>query len=410
VRVAYTVSRFPHVSETFIARELAAVSAQPDMELELLSLVPPVDPTVHTVARPWMARLRRPGPREAAAAVVWWSLRRPMRLASSVVLIAGGYARHPRLLARALATVPLAAAHARRLAAEPVDHLHAHYATYPLLAAWLNHRLAGVPYSFTAHAHDLFVDQSFLRERVSAARFVVAISEYNRRFLAVHAGKGTPVHVVHCGVDPSAYRFRPRPPRAAGPVRALCVASLQEYKGHRVLLEALAGGGDDLARVELDLVGSGPERGELEALARRLGLEPRIRFHGSLPETAVTALLDRADLFVLPSVVASNGQMEGIPIALMEALAVGVPVVASRLSGVPELVPDGETGLLAEPGSAEQLRLVIRRVLADPDGARTRAEAGRQLVEREFDVHRSAAALAALFRAAAAPGERPQSK
>ena len=107
---------------------------------------------------------------------------------------------------------------------------------------------------------------------------------------------------------------------------------------------------------------------------------------------------------------ASNGQMEGIPIALMEALAVGVPVVASRLSGVPELVPDGETGLLAEPGSAEQLRLVIRRVLADPDGARTRAEAGRRLVEREFDVHRSAAALAALFRAAAAPGERPQSK
>jgi glycosyltransferase involved in cell wall biosynthesis len=406
VRVAYLVSRFPHVSETFIARELAAVSDQPGITLDLLSLFRPVDPTVHSVARPWVGRLRRPGPREAVAALAWWARRRPLRLAASVALVAGGYARHPAVLARALATVPLAAAHARRLATEPADHLHAHYATYPLLAAWLCHRLLGVSYSFTAHAHDLFVDQSFLRRRVSAARFVVAISEYNRRFLAAHNPTGSPVHVVHCGVDPSAYRFRPRAPGPAGPVRALCVASLQEYKGHRVLLEALAGADDDLARVQLDLVGSGPLREELERLAHTLGLEQRVRFHGGLPEPAVTALLDRADLFVLPSVVARNGQTEGIPVALMEALAAGVPAVASRLSGVPELVRDGETGLLAEPGSAEQLRIAIGRVLADPQGARLRAEAGRRLVEREFDVRRSAAALADLFRAAAAP-DRP---
>jgi colanic acid/amylovoran biosynthesis glycosyltransferase len=398
VRIAYLVSRFPHVSETFIARELAAVSDEPGVTLDLLSLFPPVDPTVHAVARPWVGRVRRPGPTEAVAALAWWARRRPLRLAASVALVAAGYARRPRLLARALATVPLAVAHARRLAAEPADHLHAHYATYPLLTAWLCHRLVGVSYSFTAHAHDLYVHQCFLRRRVSAARFVVAISEYNRRFLAAHNPSGTPVHVIHCGVDPSAYRFRARAPGAAGPVRALCVASLQEYKGHRVLFEALAGAGGDLARVELDLVGSGVLRQELEGLASRLGLERRVRFHGGLPEPAVTELLDRADLFVLPSVVARDGQMEGIPVALMEALAAGVPTVASGLSGIPELVRDGETGVLAEPGSAESLRLAIGRVLADPHGARARAEAGRRLVEREFDLRRSAATLADLFR------------
>jgi colanic acid/amylovoran biosynthesis glycosyltransferase len=398
VRIAYLVSRFPHVSETFIARELAAVSEQPGMELDLLSLFPPVDPIVHAVARPWIGRLRRPRSREAAAALAWWTMRRPLRLATSVALVAGGYARRPRVLARALATVPLAAAHARRLATEPVDHLHAHYATYPLLAAWLCHRLTGIPYSFTAHAHDLFVDQSFLRRRLSAARFVVAISEYNRRFLAAYNASATPVYVVHCGVDPSAYRFRPRAPGPAGRVRALCVASLYEYKGHAVLLQALACEEGDLERVDLDLVGSGPLREELERLARGLGLQRRVRFHASLAEPAVTELLDHADLFVLPSIVARNGQMEGIPVALMEALAAGVPVIASRLSGIPELARDGETGLLAEPGRPEQLRTAIGRVLADPQGARVRAEAGRRLVEREFDVRRSAAALADLFR------------
>src|SRR4029079_9087542 len=127
--------------------------------------------------------------------------------------------------------------------------------TYPLLSAWLCHRLNGVPYSFAGHAHDLFVDQSFLRRRVADARFAVAISDYNRRFLTARTDGRTPVHVVHCGIDPAAHRWRPRAPTAR-PVRALCVASPQEHKGHDVLLRALAYGGPALEPIELDLVGS----------------------------------------------------------------------------------------------------------------------------------------------------------
>jgi colanic acid/amylovoran biosynthesis glycosyltransferase len=396
MRVAYLVSRFPHVSETFIVRELTAVAEQ-GVDVTLLSLFPPVDRTVHPVARPWLATAQRPGPAAALAGVAWWVRRRPRRLAGSVLLAVGGYARHPTLLVRAMVTLALAAAHARRLAEEGTEHVHAHYATYPLLAAWLCHRLTGVPYSFTAHAHDLFVDRSFLRRRVADARFAVAISDYNRRFLLAHTDGRTPIHVVHCGVDPGVYRFRPRAP-TAGLVRAICVASLQEYKGHEVLLRAVAEGGPELARLELDLVGGGPLRGDLERLVHALGLAPRVRFHGTLTEPQVTALLDRADCAVLASVVAHDGQMDGIPVALMEALAAGVPVIATRLSGVPELVRDGETGLLAEPGSVTDLRRALRALLAEPDGARARAEAGRRLVESEFDVRASAARLVELLR------------
>jgi colanic acid/amylovoran biosynthesis glycosyltransferase len=309
-----------------------------------------------------------------------------------------GYARRPSLLARALATLPLAAAHARDVRVGGVDHVHAHYATYPLLAAWLCHRLTGVPYSVTVHAHDIFVDRSFLEPRLADASFVVAVSEYNRQFLlAGRAAGSTPIHVVHCGLEPAAYPFRPRTPSPAGPLRGLCVASLQEYKGHDVLLRALAGGGPPLARVELDLVGDGPARAELEGLARELGLGSRVRFHGSLPEPAVAELFEAADLFVLPSVVARSGQQEGLPVVLIEALAAGAPVVATRLSGVPEVIRDGSTGLLAEPGDPEDLARLLEALLDDPGTALERAEEGRRLVEREFDIRRTAEMLEELF-------------
>jgi colanic acid/amylovoran biosynthesis glycosyltransferase len=400
VRVAYVVSRFPHVSETFIVRELDSVS-EAGIDIELFSLFSPVSDTVHPVARPWTQRLHRGGARRALAALGWWLAHRPLRLASTVALVCAGHRRRPGVAVRALATVAIACDHARTLRADPVDRVHAHYATYPALAAWTFHRLLGLSYSFTAHAHDLYVDQSMLARKLADADFVVTISEFNRRFLAAHGGaaRADCVHVVHCGVDPRAYRFRRRAVPTEGPVRALCVASLQEYKGHAVLLHALAARAA-LGRLEVELVGAGELRDPLERLAAELGLSERVRFAGSLTEQEVLERLDAADLFVLPSIVAANGQMEGLPVALMEALACGVPVVTTRLSGIPELVEDGVTGLLAEPGDADDLAAALERALAEPLAAGERGVRGRAKVEREFDIHVSGARMAALLREA----------
>ena len=398
MRIAYVVSRFPVAPETFILRELNELDRDPRLELELLVLFPAKEPFVHPDAAPWVRRARRAGALRAAYALAWWLRHSPRAILVCAGRLARAYARRPALLVRALATVPLAAAHARDITAAGVSHVHAHFATYPAICAWICSRLTGVRYSFTAHAHDIFIDQSHLSALVLEAAFVVAISEFNRAFLAPYgAGSVTPVHVVRCGVAPSAYSFRPREVPASGIVRGLCVASLQEYKGHRVLLEALATGGE-LARVHIELVGTGPLEPELRALAGRLGLAERVRFLGMRSEVEVARLLDACDVFVLPSLVASSGQMDGIPVALMEALAAGIPVVATRLSGIPELVRDGITGLLAEPGDPAALAGALRRLLADPRGARDRAHAGRELVEREFDVRRSAELLGRLFR------------
>jgi colanic acid/amylovoran biosynthesis glycosyltransferase len=329
----------------------------------------------------------------------------PARIARVYGTVVREYAREPRVLPRALIATALATAHARRLRAAGIEHVHAHFATYPALAAWTARRLAGIPYSFTAHAHDLFVHQAMLARKAADARFVVAISDYNRRFLLDHGAPDSTV--VHCGIDPARLPFRARRLPEHGPVEALCVAGLRESKGHAVLLEALAGAGPPLDRVRLALVGDGPLRHELERRAAALGLAERVRFAGGLPEPEVARRLAAADLFVLPSVIAPDGDMEGIPVALMEALAAGVPAIATRQSGIPELVRDGETGLLAPPGDVAGLRAALAAAIDDPDGAAARARAGRALVEREFDLAGSAARLAALFADAGQAAVRP---
>ena len=403
LRLAYCVNRPPGATETFIVRELNAVREHEGIELELLALLAPKERFAHPNARYWVERVTWPSPIECALGLGWWALRRPLRLLHSLAIVVAGCVRRPRMLARSLATVPIAAAHARTVRARKIDHLHAHFAAYSTLAAWLCTRLTGVPYSFTAHAHDLFVDQSLLAVEVCDASFVVAISEFNRRFLHDYGGdRDTPVHVIHCGIEPERYRFRPRHVPPTGLVRALCVASFKEHKGHAVLLDAVAGGGDALARLQLDLVGGGPERQSLEAQAAQLGLTDRVCIHESVAEPEVRALLDRADLFILPSRVARNGQMEGLPVALMEAVACGLPVIASRLSGIPELIRDGETGLLAEPGDVTSLRMALERALAG--NFAIRGDAGRRLVESEFDVRNSAARLVALFQSSSRRG------
>jgi colanic acid/amylovoran biosynthesis glycosyltransferase len=409
VRLAYIVSRFPVVTETFILRELNAVSEQPGIDAEVLSLFPAPGQTIHPAAERWLDSARCPSVAEGMRALARSIWKRPLRTLASIGLIVRGYAARPRRLARALVTVPLAAAHAAHLRDHGTEHVHAHYATYPALAAWWCWRLEGIPYSVTPHAQDIFIDQLFLEHVVSDASFVVAISEYNREFLAPYgAGTRTPVHIVRYGIEPGAYSFRPREVPASGPVRTLCVASLREYKGHAVLFRALASG-SGLARIQLDLVGDGELRRELERLAQQLGIASRVHFHGSRREQEVIEFLDRADLFVLPSIIDHEGCMEGLPNVLIEALASGLPTVTTRLSGIPELIIDGVTGALAEQGDPVSLQAALERVLEDPAKSREWAEAGRAKVEAEFDIASSALRLAELFRASLSSRPVPSS-
>ncbi len=398
MRLAYIVSRFPVASETFIVRELNELTRLGGFDITLLSLFRNSNRFVHPEAASWLEQPLRPRAGAAASAFATSIVRRPVTWARIVGGVLASTWREPMLMLKSIATLPLAAAHARVVTERDIEHVHAHWATFPALSAWVCAQLCDVTYSFTAHAHDIFTSQAMLERKLRDAAFVVTISEFNRGFLLeLGDGVDTSIHVVHCGVTPAAFPFAPRAIPARGEVRALTVATLQEKKGHAVLFAALAREAR-LARLTLDLVGDGELRAELERRVDELNLGSRVRFHGPQTEDEVRSMLGQADMFVLPSIVARDGQMEGLPVALIEALASGLPVVASRLSAVPELIEEGVSGELAEPGDPESLAAAMVRLI---EGEAYDPAAGRALIEREFDIRVSAERLATLLRHAA---------
>ncbi len=398
--MGYLVSRFPSLTETFVLRELQAVDADGRVELSLMSLFPPLDATTQPAAEPWLARRHRPGVAAVAGAAAWWALRRPVRSAATVARVARDHRRDPRVLAKALVTTAVGFAQARHVRRAGIQHVHAHFAAMPALAAWTVHRLTGATYSVTPHAHDIFVHRHGLRTRLRDAAFVVAISTFHRAFLARHGADPRRLPVIGMGLDLGEHAYAPPPRDRSRPPRLLMVSSFKAYKGHRYLLDALATD-SRLADVRLELVGAGPLRGAVEAQARAAGLDGRVTFAGPQPAAEVLRRLRAADVLVQPSVVQADGDTEGLPTTLVEGAACGVALVATAVAGVPDLVRDGETGALAPPADAGALADALVRVLdADDAALDAMRRAARRHVERHHDAGRAAAQLVDRFVAA----------
>jgi glycosyltransferase involved in cell wall biosynthesis len=397
-RVAYLVSRFPAITETFVMDEVRDLRAR-GVEVDVLPLFGARGGEVHEGWRELeeCTHPHRTLSWELASAQLHWLRRKPGVLLRAWGEALARSAPSPKLLVRAPLVLLKGALLARRLEAMGARHVHAHWATHPTLAAWLVRALTGIGYSFTAHAHDLYVDRAMLREKAEAARFVVTISEFNRRLIAETCGAAAAgrVHVIRCGVDLGA--FAPRPRRTPELPTFVCVAGLREYKGHAVLLDAVRLLGGRGARVRVILVGDGELRGALAARIEREGLAGAVELRGAVPHQDIPAILSGATAMVLPSVTSRDGQMEGIPVALMEAMAAGLPVIATRLSGIPELVRDGESGLLVPERDAAALALAMERLAADPRLAGRLAEGARRTVRERFDRRRNVSELAALF-------------
>ncbi len=409
-KVGYLMSRFPKLTETFVLYEILAVEAA-GLQVEILPLQRERTEVMHREARPLVARAR------FTPWLFSWSLllahlhyirRRPaVYLATLSTLIAANWGSR-RYLAGAIAFFPKAVLLARIASQQRLTHLHAHFASHPAAVAYVIHRLTGIPFSFTAHGSDLHRDRHMLREKVAAAKTVVAISAYNREVILKECGQefGPKVVVIHCGVDTERFRPRAHPTpfeRQAGPFAIVCTGSLHAVKGQRVLLSACRRLRDEGHDFVCHFAGDGPDRRELEAFAEEAGLASRVRFHGQLTQAALRALLDDADVVAAPSVPTTCGRREGIPVALMEALGSGIAAVASRLSGIPELVRHEETGLLIPPGDDGALAAALARLATDSTLRHRLARQGRDLVHQEFDLHQNATTLAAEF----SPASRP---
>ncbi len=288
----------------------------------------------------------------------------------------------------------------RFLPGRGVVHLHAHFAHSPSSVALFASVLSGLPFSFTAHAKDIYTaNPEQLREKIGRARFVVTCTDYNRDYLEdLAVSESTPIYRVYHGIDMDLFTANPGKSLPTEPYRILTVARLVPKKGLPTVYRALRELKDRGMRFRHDLVGDGDDRDSILDLIRKQGLEKDCRWLGTLPHEKVLERYRQADLFVLGCEIAPNGDRDGIPNVLIEAMAMGVPAVATRVSALPELIRDGETGLLVPPRQANALADAMARLLTDADLRERMIPAAREFVQREFDNSRLIQDLAGIYR------------
>jgi len=377
-------------------REIAAL-LEAGADVRILSLKAPTETMVHPEAERLLARVRHPlspGPaaRRRAAAL----LAHPRQLSSLALALTRALARRPVELAKSLEAVARAVEQLDWVREFDPDVIHAHWATYPSTAALALGRLVGKPFGFTCHAHDIFLHDHLLREKLESAAVPVTISRYNVAWLAEHvaARARDRLTVIHCGVDLTNLPFRSD---AGEEDLIVAVGRLDPIKGFDVLLDALGELKRRGRRLRCQLVGEGPLRRTLQAGIDRQGLSKQVELLGARPQAVVRELLARATIFTLPSQIAPSGDRDGIPVSLMEAMAAGAPVVSTRVSGIPELIEDEREGLLVPPGDSQALADALARLLDDVTLRRRLAVAARVKIVREFDAAGQASKLLELF-------------
>lgn len=404
VRVGYVVHTYPALSHAFIQREVIGLR-RAGIEVRTMS--------VHRAAE---ENVLSDADREEGARTASILPTSPLRLIAAHVRALRYPVAYAKTLTFAIRNAPPGIrariwqlfyfaesicvwAWARR---HSVDQLHAHLANVATDDVWLASvfdRLTGRNpnwrWSFTMHGPTEFfaVERFNLARKVAAADGVICISDFCRSqlMLLCPPADWEKLSVVHCGADLDRYRYRT--PGGGELLRILCVGRLVPRKGQTVLIEAVGRLAAADIPVSLTLVGSGPALGDLQALAERRGVADRVSFAGPRSQDELPGLLREHDAFALPSFA------EGLPVVLMEAMASGLPVVATSIAGVPELVGDGVSGLLVPPGRADALSEALRRLAQDSELRARLAEAGRRVVESSFDSARSADAIAGLFSA-----------
>ena len=405
-RVAYTMSRFPKITETFVLYEILELQ-RTGMEVNIFPLLLERENTRHPEVSRMMHRVYFSPFLNLAVvrANLCWLTGSPWRFIRAWASALYSAWPNPNFVIGALGVLPKAAHYAQQMQQQGIGHLHAHFATHPALAARFIHSLTDIPYSFTAHGHDIHIALRGFDAKARDARFWVTVSRYNLHLIAKAFGPELleNAYLVHCGIDLQQIAMQP-PPDNAGRLTILCVASFKEVKGHRYLIDAckrLRQRGNDF---HCRLIGDGPLRAQIEQYIRTAGLLDYFTLEGQRSRPAVLDAMRDSDVVVLPSILASRGDREGIPVCLMEAMATGRPVVSSELSGIPELVSSGVEGILVPQRDSEALAEALVRLGGDPAMRARMGCAGRSKVARLFDLAANTAQLAALLRQSLATG------
>ncbi|NJN20868.1 MAG: glycosyltransferase family 4 protein [Leptolyngbya sp. RL_3_1] len=419
--VGYLLKTFPKLSETFILNEMLELERQ-GLRLHVFSLRRPQDEPQHPAVRQLQApvtyipsllsetsrteetaligsqmRWNRIAPAQSQAALQF-HLDRPEEKCLNE-LLQGYY----------LAT---------QLQVLNISHLHVHFANVPTATAEIAHQLSGIPYSITAHAKDIYLsDPTALDRRIARAEFVLTCTDYNRRHLESISTSKTPIYLSYHGID--LHRFRPEAPQFLGqssrdrlsqapategatlarqaPLKILSVGRFCEKKGLNYLLDACHHLQQSGIAFHCRLVGYGPLQAQLEAQIQAQGLTDAVTLVGQLTQDQVIQEYRQADVFVLPCQVTADGDRDGIPNVLLEAMAVGLPVISTAISGITELVQSGENGLLVPEKDPGAIAAALTQLAQDPGLRQQLGTVGSGTVHKKFTLGRNVGRVRALL-------------
>ncbi len=400
--IAYISQYLPRLTETFVYREIEALRQQGFTILTLSIKTPdPANLSAESLEMFRSTRYFAPlkiGP--TLMAQLHFLLRRPWRYLSTLIYVLTRSGEPLAIRRRTLGHFIGGAYHAVYLKQHQTQHVHAHFSGNSATYAFVISRLLDISFSFTAH-NSLFVDQLILKPKIDAARFIVSISEFTRGYIENLCDNrpeiGAKIHIVRCGIEPEKFSARPEPSLTEKPL-IFSVARMDPRKGLPFLVDAckiLRNRGVDFRCV----IGGNGE--QMELISQKVidyGLENDVELPGFIMQEELQPWLDEATLLVLPCIVAPDGDTDGIPVTLMEAMAKQVPVISTAVSGIPELIEDGVDGVLVAQQDAQTLADGIQNLLEDPERAKRLAASGREKVIAEFDVGSNAEKLADLFK------------
>ena len=397
--LAYIEQRFPSLTTTFVYRELFALRErgfyvkpysihEPDLASLSAESESLIDETTYLRSIPLLSLIRTH---------LHWIIRRPYRYKDTLKLLLSESETVDEKR-RAFKQFVGGVALANDTELQDVKHIHAHFSSVGASLALVAANLRDISFSFTAH-NMLFTEQHLLKAKIEKAHFIVAISEYTRDFLIDYTDEPEAVaaksRIVHCGIDVDA--FRPIYDSSNSEPMIVAVAQLVERKGLHILIEACHQLAQQGQAFQCRIIGAGQQHAELQSMLEKYSLQSQVQLCGAVKQEALRSYLSKATLLALPCVVAENGDVDGIPVAIMEAMAMGLPVVSTAVSGIPDLITDGETGRLVPQKDPSALANVLAELLNDHEQCKKLGAAGSEFVANNFNLADTSSQLADLF-------------
>ena len=402
LKIAYLVSRFPHLYQAFIRREINELTRQ-GVNITVFPVVDSrrrgeagVDPD-YSVSAPV---IYSPFISWRCARTGWFFLRKRPRTCSSLLLtVLKRTWKNPVDLAKSLMIFPRSLSIAAEVKRGRFDHIHAHWATHPTTAALIVSELTGIPFSFAFHACGIFGTRIMLAEKIRKAAFVVNDCRYTLEYVrALYPDEsGEKLHLIYNGVDLKEF-YRVNPPLADPVPTIIAVGRLVPTKGFTYLLEACRLLKASGRKFKCLIIGSGPQGKQLGRIIARDRLKDTVELVGEASPKKLVEYLARADIFVMPCYLPSRGTHDAIPTVLIEAQAAGVPIVASAVFGIPEIVKNEETGLLVPERDPLALQKALELFMDNPSRARKLADRARAEVEEKINIRTCCELRLSLFR------------